>query len=80
MDIQGVLQHHDAVTGTEKKHVLENYNYVLYRQIQQNTDNYAEMVNEIAKERGIQRSKLWEWCARSNGTYLDCPIANYEKE
>lgn len=33
MDIQGVMQHHDAVTGTEKTHVLENYKYVLYRQI-----------------------------------------------
>lgn len=31
MDIQGVMQHHDAITGTEKTRVLENYKYVLYR-------------------------------------------------
>lgn len=27
--------------------------------------------------RGIDINTPWEWCIRTNGTYLDCPIANF---
>ena len=43
---------------------------------------YSHLIEEIAGERGITGTdgKKWEWCLRTNGTYLECPIANYQRD
>lgn len=53
---------------------------MLYRQIQINNKEYADIINDMAKDRGIIKNKEWEWCFKTNSTYLDCPVANYPKE
>jgi len=36
MDHMGILQHHDAVTGTAKQAVAENYNSRIFRGMEAN--------------------------------------------
>lgn len=34
-DAMGIMQHHDAVTGTEKQHVAEDYALLLHKGVQE---------------------------------------------
>lgn len=37
---------------------------------------YAGIVSELAQSAGIIAEE-WQWCARTNSTYVDCPISNH---
>ena len=41
----GVMQHHDAITGTEKQHVANDYARILYNAI----ENCNDVVNTALK-------------------------------
>lgn len=73
MDIVGIMQHHDAVTGTAKAHVAADYFRRMAASYTRNNGVYAQMVNEVCKVQAKLSSSSWEWCSRSNGTHLDCP-------
>lgn len=38
-EAMGIMQHHDAVTGTEKQHVADDYARILYDAIQDCDDS-----------------------------------------
>ena len=65
----GVLQHHDAVAGTEQQHVAYNYAKTLSEAL---TDERKQFLESYARvtESSIEDPAL---CKAHNSTYLDCP-------
>lgn len=46
-EIMGVMQHHDAVSGTEKQHVANDYARLLHIGIEKCTENIKESLNQL---------------------------------
>jgi len=76
MDVVGVVQHHDAATGTSKQRVANDYARLIYEQLQVTNQVYANAIEYWAKKTGFDASG-WQWCTRTNSTYEDCPIASH---
>ena len=78
MDAMGIIQHHDAVTGTAKQAVANDYNYKLFRALEANNQVFAQVISEqVQALTGLQPNGQFEWCFRENTTYLDCPISQH---
>lgn len=41
----GVMQHHDAITGTEKQHVANDYHRLLSKAVQQSIDISGDLIS-----------------------------------
>lgn len=74
-DQMGVYQHHDAVTGTSKQFVANDYANTLFSAMDQSQSLFNKLVGEQAKRFANVESTEWLQCFRTNSTYLDCPIA-----
>lgn len=79
MDVVGVTQHHDAVTGTGKQHVSNDYARQIYNGIEDTNPVYASALNVWLEKSGFHVAD-WKWCLRTNSTYVDCPIDNYAED
>lgn len=40
----GVMQHHDAITGTEKQHVANDYHRLLHKAVGKSVDAAGEVI------------------------------------
>lgn len=79
-DIMGILQHHDAVAGTAKQAVANDYAWRLSTAMDQNNLQYSKLLSsEIKKTTGIELDEQLLTCDRTNGTYHDCPVNNFTK-
>jgi len=76
LDVVGVVQHHDSITGTAKQHVANNYAKRISQGMGAANPVYASVIDKVAQTTGLD-SAQWQLCDRQNGTYLDCPIADY---
>lgn len=47
-EVMGVMQHHDAVTGTEKQHVAEDYARLLHESIVKSSDLVSAAIAKLA--------------------------------
>ena len=74
MDVVGVVQHHDGITGTGKQHTADDYVHRIFKGIEATNPVYSDVIDKIAKSAGIE-AENWSWCQRQNGTWEDCPIA-----
>lgn len=75
LDIMGVSQHHDAVTGTGKQAVANNYAFNMFKGLEYNNVIFSKIISEAAESlAGIQADKPWQWCFKENSTFIDCPI------
>ena len=72
LDPLAIMTHHDAITGTAKQRVADDYAYKLYKARKANRETWTSQFKHFI--RGFESEK-YEWCERTNGTYLDCPIA-----
>lgn len=74
LDALGILQHHDAVSGTAKQAVANDYNKRLYKSMEVNNIYYNNLIAEkVFKQYGFTAND-WQQCMKTNSTYLDCPI------
>jgi len=74
LDVVGVVQHHDAITGTGRQNVSKDYIDRIWNALKKVNSVYGKVVQELAASAGLN-SENWEWCAASNSSYIDCPIA-----
>jgi hypothetical protein len=48
--------------------------------MQDNNKVYTSIIEEAAANiPGLDLSNEWQWCYKENTTYIDCPIANYNR-
>jgi Alpha mannosidase middle domain len=80
LDSMGIYQHHDAVTGTAKQYVANDYTLRHIRAIRNNSDQYGKMINKLSFRTAGLSSPYWSQCTVNNGTYLDCPVSNHINE
>ena len=75
MDVVGITQHHDAITGTAKFHVADDYAWRVAEGIETSNTAYSALIDDLAQSAGISASS-WQWCQRQNSTFAECPVAD----
>jgi hypothetical protein len=76
LDRIGIVQHHDAITGTGKQRIADDYSAKIYTGLEINHQQYQQLITDrILKQTGLQADE-WTQCLMSNQTFLDCPIGD----
>jgi len=77
-DEMGVQQHHDAISGTGNQAVADDYSFRLSKALDGNSKAYSDAIDyKIDQISNFRSENGWEQCARTNATYLECPIGQY---
>ena len=69
------------MSGTAKQAVADDYALRLSKAISKNNDElYSKLIDRQVYHmtNGGFSSEEWEMCDKTNATYLDCPIKNYD--
>ncbi|XP_050094316.1 lysosomal alpha-mannosidase-like [Anopheles aquasalis] len=69
-DAMGVMQHHDAITGTEKQHVADDYARMLYNAFEACSVNTRSALNQLSGERDNFQFE-WNYCKNQNISACD---------
>jgi lysosomal alpha-mannosidase len=75
-DAMGINQHHDAISGTAKQYVADDYARRLFQSMQINNNVTSPILTSIMNVHSGITTDQWLWCTAMNGTYNDCPIAD----
>ena len=60
LDRIGIVQHHDAVTGTAKQVVADDYSKKIHTAIDINNKEYHKQISEkILKQTGLESTSEW---------------------
>lgn len=81
-DAMGVMQHHDAVTGTEKQHVANDYSRMLHRAMQACGANTQVVLNQIVDpvQKKALSKKLYHGTKREfTFAFETCHLLNISK-
>jgi hypothetical protein len=82
LDVMGLNQHHDAVSGTSRQIVADDYVWRISKAMNENSEEYTRLVTDKVKlETGmITDGEGWKQCQMTNSTWLDCPVSHYSDE
>ena len=74
-DTLGVLQHHDAVTGTEKQHVADDYMRMANEATTKTNSVYSMyLAEEVLRLTGTKLGNFSVCDGSNNDTVQDCPV------
>lgn len=74
LDVMGVLQHHDSITGTEKQAVADDYAAEAFAQQKYSDEMYHKLLSEkLYQNTKINATDIRQCIGSSNDTVLDCP-------
>lgn len=65
-EVMGVMQHHDAVTGTEKQHVANDYARLLQIGFEKCDENIQESLSQLTENSGFGANVRFERCDNLN--------------
>ena len=76
-DALGLMQHHDAISGTDSQFVASDYQFRLEKSMQTAEAPYQKLIqSEFERITGQKSNKDLLTCLNSqNDTVLDCPIS-----
>ena len=74
LDSMGSYQHHDAITGTAKQAVADDYSYLLSKSMATSNEVFEGYVADYSEKFAGIQSDSWGLCSVNNGTYVDCPV------
>lgn len=76
-EVMGVMQHHDAVTGTEKQHVAEDYARLLQIGFDKCSENINDALNQLSTDtENDDRSRESDFDADFTFDYASCADLN----
>ena len=76
MDVLGSTQHHDAITGTAKQHVADDYSRRIAEVIHNNSALFSDAITDKVSQLSGKQIEDWKQCEMTNATYLNCtPMA-----
>ncbi len=61
LDVVGVIQHHDGITGTGKQHTADDYTKRIFKGLEAVNPVYSSVVSNLASQTGIKADN-WSWC------------------
>lgn len=73
-EVMGIMQHHDAITGTEKQHVADDYALMMHKALQACESNVRSIVNEMYVEKLDIRNCLYLNISACDVTETSGPI------
>jgi len=80
MDVLGVNQHHDAITGTAKQFVANDYAHSVYDGLMYSLRSHTTVLKNVSSTHFGLTANEYQQCTLTNGTYLDCPIASWKND
>ena len=72
----GIMQHHDAITGTAKQAVADRYAQILDEAVTQNNGLYSNLIGEKAAAAGLSSHLDWSACTVTSTTPMDCGLTS----
>ncbi|RZC32449.1 lysosomal alpha-mannosidase [Asbolus verrucosus] len=76
-EAMGVIQHHDAITGTEKQNVLKDYHRMLYAAMQEANDFLNPLISTLITGSPESGSLDFKTCLLANVSF--CPPSKSDK-
>ncbi|XP_059478778.1 lysosomal alpha-mannosidase-like [Neocloeon triangulifer] len=70
-EAMGIMQHHDAITGTEKQHVAEDYAFRLHRSMEHCHETTKNALNKLAMKVEAAENLEFRSCLYSNISQCD---------
>ena len=77
MDPIGVAQHHDAITGTAKQYVSNDYSYRLQKGLDESRETYKKEIAKVVKRDfglTVDEKEVLSCVGTQNDTIKDCPV------